>query len=94
VHLEADRACPCLALTLPHGIFAKTGKVLAPYSLGRKVLAEFLRTTVVDEDFQVHLGLAAEFIDVGEELTLIRADGLAKSFVVVKDRAETEREDG
>ena len=30
MHLEADRACPCLALTLPHGIFAKTGEAEFP----------------------------------------------------------------
>ncbi len=28
-------------------------------------------TTIVDEDLQVHLGLAAQLVDVAEELTLV-----------------------
>ena len=94
MHLEADRACPCLALTLPHGILPKAGEVFAPYSLGGEMFADLLRATVVYEDFQVHLGLAAELFDVGDELALIGADGLAKGFVVMEDRAEAERKDG
>ena len=94
VHLEAHCTCPCLALPLPHGVFTKTGEVLAAYSLGGKMLADFLRATVVDEDLQMHLGFAAELIDVGEELTLIGADGFAEGFVIVKNRAEAERKDG
>ena len=94
MHLEAYGACPCLALTLPHGIFAKTGEVLAPYSLGGEMFAEVLRATIVDENLQVHLRFAAEFINVVEELTLVGADGLAEGFVIVKYRAEAERKDG
>ena len=94
MHLEAHCAGPCLALALPHCIFAKTGEILASHSLGWEMLDEFLRATVVDEDLQVHLSFAAEFVDVIEELALIGANGFTEGFVVVKDRAEAKGEDG
>ncbi len=49
---------------------------------------------VVDEDFEVHFGLAAQLVDVAQELALVGADGLAQAFVVVEDGAETEGQHG
>jgi hypothetical protein len=42
----------------------------------------------------MHLGLAAELVDIAEELALVGPDGLAKALIVAEDGAETERENG
>ena len=42
----------------------------------------------------MHLGFAAEFVDVSEELTLVGPDGFAEAVVVVEDGAESERKNG
>src|ERR1700747_2378656 len=52
-----------------------------------------LGADVVDEDLQVHLRLAAETFYIGQEVTLIGADGTAQGVVVVKGGAETEWKD-
>ena len=49
--------------------------------------------TVVDEDFQVHLRLAAQLVDIAEELALIGPDGLAQRLVVMEHGAEAEGKD-
>ena len=45
---------------------------------------------VVDEDLQVHLGLAAQLVDIAEKLALVGADGLAQALVVVEDGSKAE----
>jgi hypothetical protein len=52
-----------------------------------------LRADVVDEDLQVHLRLAAETLHVGQEVTLVGADGTAHGVVVLKGGAKPERKD-
>ena len=42
----------------------------------------------------MHLGLAAEAFDVGQEVALVGADGAAKRIVVGEGGAEAERKDG
>jgi hypothetical protein len=94
MHLEADGAGPGLALALAGCGLAEVGEVLAT-DLLRVEIGEFTSATaVIDEDLEVHLGLAVEFFDVVEELSLVRPDGLAKAFVVVEDGAKSEGKDG
>ena len=42
----------------------------------------------------MHLGLAAQLVDVALKLALVGADGLAKAFIVVEDGAEAEGKHG
>jgi hypothetical protein len=42
----------------------------------------------------VHLGFAAQLVDVTEELTLVGPDGFAEAIVVVEDGAEAEGKHG
>src|ERR1700751_2750167 len=46
---------------------------------------------VVDEDLQVHLRLAAETFNVGQEMSLVGTDRAAQGVVVLKRGAEPER---
>jgi hypothetical protein len=54
------------------------------------MLFDLVAATVVHEDFEVHLGFAAQLVDAAEELPLVRADGLTQDFIVIEDGAETE----
>ena len=49
---------------------------------------------VVDEDLEVHFGLAAQTLDVGHEVALVGTDGAAEGVVIVKGGAEAERKNG
>ena len=53
-----------------------------------------MAAAIVDEDFEVHLGLAAELVDVAEELALVGANGLAEDFIIVEDGSKSEGKDG
>jgi len=44
------------------------------------------------KDLEVHLGLAAELLNISLELPLIGADGLAEALIVVEDCSEAERQ--
>jgi hypothetical protein len=90
MHLEADSAGTGLALAGAGGCFAEVAEVFAANGIGLNMAFEELGAAVVDEDLEVHLGLAAEFIDVALKLALVGADGLAEGFVVVEDGAEAE----
>jgi len=94
VHLETDGPRACLALSLPHRILSQAGQVLAAHSLGRHVLGEFVRTAVVHKNLEVHLGLAAQLIDVHQELALVGANRLAEAFIIGEDGSETEGKNG
>jgi hypothetical protein len=90
MHLEADCACPGLALALASSCLSKVREIFAADFLRGKIGEFFAAGAIVDEDLQVHFGFAAEFFDVAEELSLVGPDGLAKAFVVVEDCAESE----
>ena len=90
VHLEADGPGPGLALALAGSSLAEIGEVLATYLFGIEIGEFATAAAVINEDLQVHLGFAAEFIDIAEELALVGPDGFAKAFVVVEDSAESE----
>jgi hypothetical protein len=94
VHLETDGACTRLALPRPGRVLAQVGQILAANTFGGDLLLELLAAAVVNKDFEVHLGLAAELIDVAEELALVGADGLAQDVIVVEDGSEAEGKDG
>jgi hypothetical protein len=93
VHLEADGAGSGLALALAGCRFSEVGEIATAYLVWRE-LGKLTAAAVVDEDLEVHLGFAAEFIDVAEELALVGPDGFAEAFVVVEDGAEPEGKDG
>jgi len=93
VHLHGDGACPGLAFALLGGVFAEAGQILPADAVHQDGLVE-LAATVVDDDLEVHLGFAAEALEIGEELALVGADGAAEGLVIGIDGAETEREDG
>ena len=67
----AECAGAGLALALPAGVFAQAGEVLPAHSIGRHMLFQSASAAVVDHDFQVHLGLAAQLVDVAEELAVV-----------------------
>lgn len=93
VHLEADGAGTGLTLTLAGSCLAKVGEVLTTDFLRIEVGEFASATAIVDEDLEMHLGFAAEFFDVIEELSLVGPDGFAEAFVVAEDGTESERKD-
>ena len=58
------------------------------------MLLKVLAATIVDMDFEVHLGLAVKAFEIALELALIGTDGFAETLVVLKYGSKTEREDG
>jgi len=90
VHLETDGASPRLALPSPRGIFPQIAQIFAANTFGGEILLDFARTAVVDEDLEVHLGLAPQLVDIAEKLALVGADGFAQHFVVSENCAEPE----
>jgi hypothetical protein len=94
MHLEADGAGTSLTLALAGSGFAKIGEVLATDLLRIEVREFASATAIIDEDFEMHLGFAAKFFDVIEELSLVGPDGFAEAFVVAEDGTESERKDG
>lgn len=90
VHLEADRARAGLAFAGTSGVFTQAAEVLAADAVAGEMAVHFTDDAVVNKDLQVHFGFAAQFLDVGKELALVRANGLSQVFVVIEDRAEAE----
>jgi hypothetical protein len=94
MHLEADGAGAGLTFALAGSCLAEVGEVLAANPLGGEI-GEFAdAAAVVHEDLEVHLGFAAKFIDIAEELALVGPDGFAETVVVVEYRAESEGKNG
>ena len=58
------------------------------------MLAQVLSAEVIHEDLEVHLGFAAQLVDIGEKLPLVGANRLAQRFVVVEYSPEAEGQDG
>jgi hypothetical protein len=91
MHLEADGAGTGLTLALAGSGLAKIGEVLATDLLWVEVGEFASATAVIYENLEMHLGFAAEFFDVIEELSLVGPDGFAEAFVVAEDGTESER---
>ena len=85
------RAIRGLALALTACAFAETGQILLTYG---HITGCIAGADVVDKDLQVHLGLAAQSLDVGHEMTLVGSHGTAESIVILKGGSETERQYG
>jgi hypothetical protein len=94
VHLEADGACAGLALTLAGCRLAEIGEIFFADSLQRQMPVELAGAAGIDVDLEVHLRLAVQTLQVALELTLVGADGFAKSLVVLEDSSKTEGKDG
>jgi hypothetical protein len=90
VHLEAH--CPARAF----GVLARAAfsrrllRYSRPTPSAGRCRSISLATAVVDKHLQVHLGLAAQFVDVAQELPLVGADGSAQTVVVVEDGSKPE----
>jgi hypothetical protein len=93
MHLEAYGAGASLAFALAGCRFTEISEIAAA-NLVWLELGQLAAATVVDEDLEVHLSFAAEFVDVAEELTLVGPDGFAEAFVVVEDSTKTEGKNG
>ena len=91
MHLEGEGAGLGLTLALPAGALAQAGEVLL--SDGH-VAGGGAGADVVDQDLEVHLGLAAEPFDVGDEVALVGADGAAQTIVVGEGGVEAEGKHG
>ena len=91
MHLEAD--CPRTGLTfaLPGSVLAQIGKILFANAFEREVLVQFFGATGVDMDLQVHLGFAMQAFEIALKLTLVGADRLTESFIILKNSTEAER---
>lgn len=68
VHLDRKRPRLGLALALTAGALAKTRQVLLTDG---HIAQRIAGTGVVDKDLQVHLGLATQTFDIGEEVALV-----------------------
>ena len=84
MHLKADGACTGLALALTGGVLSQVGEILLACAIGRRALADYMAATVIHKNFQMHLGLATQFIDMALELALIGANGLAQALIIAK----------
>ena len=93
MHLEADCAGSGLALALPGSRLAEVGEVFAADLIRGEISKLFTAGAIVNEYLEVHLGFAAEFFDIADELALVGPNGFAEAFVVVKDCAESEGKD-
>ena len=93
MHLHGNGARPGLAFALLGGVFAQAGEVFLA-DAAHEDRFRLLAAAVVDHDFQVHFGFAAEAFDIGEELALVGADGATEGFVIGENGAEAEGKDG
>jgi len=87
VHLDRESARFGLALALSARALPQTGQVLL--SDGH-ISVGMARTGIVYHYFEMHLGLAAQTLDVGLKVSLIGANGTAKRVVVLEGGAEPE----
>lgn len=53
-----------------------------------------LGTDVINHNFEVHLGLAAEPLYIRQKVALVRANGAAQGVVILKCRAKAKRKNG
>ena len=91
MHLDGESTGLGLALPLAAGALTQTGEVLLADG---HVASRVAGAGVVHEHLEVHLGLAAETLDIGLEVTLVGSDGAAKRIVILKGGAKTKGQDG
>lgn len=95
MHLHGNCSRLGLTFTLQGRTFAQVGQVLAANfaHFCRNHPADLVSAAVVERHLQVHLGLAAQPFDVGDELALVGADGAPQSVVICEDGAKAEGKD-
>ena len=86
MHLNRQSACFRLTLPLTAGALAKAGQILLA---DRHIAGRVAGAGIVHQHLQVHLGLAAQTLDISLEVSLIGADRAAQRVVVLKRGAET-----
>jgi len=94
VHLEADGARPGLALALAGSRLAQVGEIFLAYAFQRQMLVQLGGATGVDVDLEVHFRFPVKTLQIALKLALVGANGLTKTFIVLKDSAETEGKNG
>jgi len=93
VHLYRERTRPGLALTLAAGAFPQPGQIFLAHAV-RHSTVKLARTGVIHQYLQVHLSLAVEPFQIGQEVALVGADGPAQSFIICKYGVEAEGKNG
>jgi len=98
MHLNGDGPGFGLALALPGSAFPELREVLLArpsVSMGVETIGvQLFPAAVIEQHFQVHLGFAAQAVNVGKELALIGTDGAAKAIVVRENGSKTEGKNG
>lgn len=90
MHLHRKRPRSGLAFPLTAGALTKARQIL----LSDGHIAQSIAWAgVVDQDFEVHLRLAAKAFDVGQEVALVGTDRASQRVVVLKGSSEAERQD-
>lgn len=90
VHLKADCARARLPLPRAGRVLTQVAEVFPSHAFGWLKLFQGVGAAVIDQDLEVHLGLAAEFVNIAKELALVGPDRLAQALIVTKDSAEAE----
>ena len=96
MHLDGKGSRFGLTFPLTGGRVAKTGQVLLPNGgLSRKrILREVTWTGVVNQNFEMHLSLAAEALDIRQKVPLVGTYGAAKTIVILEGGGEAEGKHG
>jgi hypothetical protein len=58
------------------------------------MLVQFLGATGIYVDFEVHFRLSMQALQIALKLALVGANGLTKTFIILKNGSKTERKDG
>src|SRR5258706_11829586 len=87
MHLDRKRASLGLALPLTARALPQAGQILLAHG---HVASRVAGADIIHQDLQVHLGLAAQTLDIGLKVTLIRTDRAAQRVVVREGSAKAE----
>ena len=58
------------------------------------MLVQFLGAAGIYVNFEMHFRLSMQALQVALKLTLVGANGLTKTFIILKNGSKTERKDG
>ena len=64
VHLKADRTGARLTLAGAGCVLTQVGEISAAHVFRRELALNLLSATIVDKDFEVHLGFASQLVNV------------------------------
>src|ERR1700694_648091 len=91
MHLDGQGTRLGLALPLPAGSLPQAGQVLLP---NRHITGRVAGARIVHQHLQVHLCLAAQTLDIGQEVTLVGSDRTAQRVIILKRGTKTKRKYG